>query len=511
MNLPTSNYRLLHAAAWLGLAFAVLAPVLFLPAFGSDGDLVVLPAGRFDLLTSILNIQWTRPPVLGLLLQAAQFVFGTDAIIALRGLGLMLYIVNALLLARLARSRGGEGWVMALASLSPIAFQALSILVFLPLLIAVLTILLAIIRWRQHRREAALALLILAFALISSHTAPTQALFNLFIVYAIWLILALVVGVGLHKGLARVRTAKLRVVFGLLGVAIVGSSAWVNVQSLSLYRQVTSTWRALGQLQVDYPARVLNAPARLTPPTGLTLLWRGDGWIIPDDPIARLALAQWPYERILDFAQVIEGPITATQQINDMPVTYEAQPQLSRVEALAQIHQHEVVLAGRVDEADDGTFMTRIVGGFQTPNTPSQYVARFESGDNVILLTKLEMCAPNGLSLTLQVLRGRSPTVTLFRHALRDSQQLAGNDTGLVGGFVDLSEVKPGEQVHDISYFPASGALADSAKIGLYDWQSGQRWLAVHANGAQWAENAVSVARPAKPNIQACGRVAGSE
>ena len=149
--------------------------------------------------------------------------------------------------------------------------------------------------------------------------------------------------------------------------------------------------------------------------------------------------------------------------------------------------------------------MTRIVGGFQTPHTPSQYVARFESGDNVILLTKLEMCAPNGLSLTLQVLRGRSPTVRLFRHALRDSQQLAGNDMGLVGGFVDLSEVKPGEQVHDISYFPASGALADSAKIGLYDWQSGQRWLAVHADGAQWAENAVSVARPAKPNIQACG------
>ena len=148
--------------------------------------------------------------------------------------------------------------------------------------------------------------------------------------------------------------------------------------------------------------------------------------------------------------------------------------------------------------------MNELPDEVQPLQSAPNYVARFESGDNVIVLTQMEMCAPNGLSVTLQVLRGHSPTVKLFRHVMRGSEQLAGNDAGLIGGFVDLSEVHTDEQVRDISYFPASSAAADNAQIGLYDWQSGQRWLAVHADGAQWAENAVTVPPPAK--VQSCGR-----
>ena len=521
MNKLVLNHRVVpRAALLLGLlwvAFAVFVPAVFMPAFGSDGhwlaassDAIANPITNVNTDT-LTYIDWSTPPLFNLLLHTAQRLSGVDAIPVLRGLAVGLHVTISLLLARLTRSHrqsdSASLWVLALALASPAAYRVITALAFLPTHMAVLVLVLAVYFWQRKKGERALMLGVLAFGLIATHTAAAQALFALLALYLATLILALLIGSGIARVLAQQHRIATRISIGLVGMSLMCAGTLMNINWLNIYAQTASATRAmLNVAQTHAPAiqtrlLVLNTPSSISPISSLAWMAGGDEQLLPDDPTEQRALLHWPADTLLTFGQLVEGPASAPKLISGLPVGYGTQLRLNSNDAKAQLRNHNmVILGGNID----GQFKARSVGGYQPAAPTADYLARFESGDNVILLTQMDLCAPDGLALTLQLERGHSPSSKLFRHALRGGEQLAGNDAGLIGGLLELFDMQPGGRVHDISYFEHLPGPPDAMRIGIYDWQTGQRWLALHADGAQWAENAVTLPRP--QHIKPCAQ-----
>ncbi len=533
--MKANKRRVVLAVLLLWVAGAMFVPVVFLPAFGSDGHWLATAPQRLGWMEALSHFRWTEPPLMVPVMRGLRGVVGDQAILVWRSIALALHVTIALLLARINSAtlwhRSGSTlqaelslWVLGLALASPMAYRLLTSLPSLFNQLAVVCGLLALHVWGAGRRELALMLGLLAFVLVSTHSAQSQGLFTIVGWYVIWLGVAWGSGKALERLLTRYLTqGRLRVMVQLLAGCMIAAGGLLNIIWLSAYAQSTSTWQAMRNLGLDPnvpnpSVLVLNAPAAIFPAAGKSWVGNDDGLIVPDDASAQHALVGWPISQTLTFGQVLEGKVGATGQVQGMPTGYGTELRLNRTDMLTQLRQHDLVLNGGNYDKGAG-FETRLVGGFRSlsdtvqmsRSAPDPYIARFESGENVILLTQLELCAPNGLALRLDVQRGQSGTVKLFRHTLHDGEQLAGNDAGLLGGLIELAEVQTGEQILDISYVPTTainrGAIrqANAARVGLYDWQTGQRWVALHADGAQWAENAVTVARP--DTLRACGQI----
>ena len=494
------------------LTWAILIPVLFLPAFGSDGRWLAAPPQNLNLAEALSSFRWAEPPLLEPLMRGLQAVLGDNAVPIWRMAALALHFVTTLMLARVhglahptlrSANKLAMPWTLALALTVPILFRWLTALPALFTQIAVLSALLALFAWFKHRRESAFTLALLAFLLVSTHTAQAKALFALFCYYATGLIAAF----GLGAAFGRWRTSATRIwATRVGGIGLIAFGLFINSQMLDTYARATSIWDALLRTRAIH-ALVINAPTAIGTAGESSLLYGDDALIVSQAVAERKALAHWPISATLAFGVIADGrPLSATN-LGGKALSYAGQTPLSHAEALAHVRQADAVFVGIRMRQPDGQFeATRLVGGFgPTPptNSSTPYLARFESGDNRVVLTALEMCAPNGLKLTLRIERGPGPTVKLFRHALRGTDQLTGNDDGLIGGLIELAELHPSDTLQDISYFAEAGNRADGVRVGLYDWQTGQRWLALHPDGAQWAENAVAVARPA--TIAACG------
>lgn len=497
-----------------GLAFFLFVPTLALPAFGSDGHWIAL---ALNTPLDPFNLDWSVPPLFAILLRLSLWVFGDGAIDMLRLLALGLHLTIGLLAAYWVRGqtqqRGVSVATLAIALFSPFAYRGLTSLAFLPNLIALMLLILAALCQQQRRRELALALLISAILLIGLHTAPAQTLFALFISYSGVLLLAGLIGLTLAKFAAPLAPVVVRGLSALLVATIALGGAAINRDWLSAYAQATGAQRiAVHLARGPLPQRnvlMLNVPSAIGASATSASLLDDDQPLWPTDPAAQQALLFSRTPITLTFGRIKDNALEIPNVIANHTVTYSNESTGSWESLRPTLSKFDAIVVGRDIQ---GQYQARVVGAIgHRDSPPTTYLARFESGDSVILLTHMEQCASNGLAISLWVQHAgpAHATANLFRHALSGEAKIAGNDNGFLGGWLSVGALTDGVWVRDVVYFDDLNIRGspDAMRVGLYDWQTGDRWLALHEDGAQWAENAVTLPIPSP--LQSCALALG--
>ena len=289
--------------------------------------------------------------------------------------------------------------------------------------------------------------------------------------------------------------------FGLALSGVLNTVAWMDARY-----QLTAPMRALAALQQNgaQPAQqrvlILNAPDQITLNSAVSGL--------PEDAES-LRVPGIAGESVITFAQMIEGDVGAPGQINGLTAHYNSEIKLNHAQMVALVTHYDLVIVARGSAQG---FEARVVGERIEPaeaistSLANPYLARFESNENVVLLYAAHACLIGNLlhqtlvtHTTLQVAAGHPVTAKLFRHALAKTsqQQIGGNDLSLFGGLLELNELPVGQVYKDISPFETlSQPNVDQVKqvhIGFYDWQTGERWLALRADNTQWPDNAVII------------------
>jgi len=492
-----------------GLAFFLFIPALALPAFGSDGRWIAL---ALNTPLDPFNLDWSVPPLFAILLR----LFGDGAIEVLRGLALALHLAIGSLLARwvLRRThqRGASLATLAIALFSPFAYRSLTSLTFLPNLIAIILLVLAAICQQQRRRELALALLILGILLIGLHTAPAQALFALFTSYSGVVLFAWLIGLALAKFVSSIVPVALRTLSALLIAAIALGGAAINRDWFNTYTQASSAQRVALTLTRDpmpqHNLLMLNVPWAVGASATSAFLLGDDQQLWPADTVAQQALVHNSTPVTLTFGSIKDNSVEIPSAISGHTAYYSSATIWSWKDLQPLLSKFDAIVVGREIQ---GQYQARVIGALGESDPPTNYLARFEKGDSVILLTNMEQCAPNGLSISLWVQHAgpSQATANLFRHALRNEAKVAGNDNGFLGGWLSIAALSDGAWVRDVAYFDDLNirGIPDAMRIGLYDWQTGDRWLALHPDGAQWAENAVTLPRPS--SLLSCALASG--
>lgn len=193
------------------------------------------------------------------------------------------------------------------------------------------------------------------------------------------------------------------------------------------------------------------------------------------------------------LAQMIDGNIGAPGTVNGFVADYDGELKLTRAEAEREILNPVGVILATMNGTRFGAHLV----GYPVARA-NDALAGFESGAGRVVLQSARACRDGDVQVTLVVrdVTGKPTTAKFFRHVINraDGSTTGLNDAILYGGLLDLSQ------------FPADGARADVARIsvsdpradlvvqlGIYDWSTGKRWLALRPDGSQWPENTVTI------------------
>ena len=324
--------------------------------------------------------------------------------------------------------------------------------------------------------------------------------------HSAWLCMAIVAAVICAELGRRARPLILKSILGVAAFSLALSGTLAVLVWMDARHQITAPFRALSSWQaegldksnlsrrsVPGSVLVLNAPNAIVLNSAVPAFSSESESVDP----ANLA----PYANIT-YAQMIEGDIGAPGIVNGFQAQYDTKLKLTRAQMVEQVTQHDlVILAGG---SADG-FQAHVVAEHlrDIDHSPDQFLARFESGDNVVLLQAAAACQAGDFfkpaiitQNALQVVTGPFTTAKLFRQAWSTAAQdkVGSNDASLFGGLIELNELPVGQTYNDIGLIKnLTRPQADRVLVGIYDWQTGERWLALKPDGSQWPDNAVAV------------------
>jgi hypothetical protein len=350
---------------------------------------------------------------------------------------------------------------------------------------------------RRPRSRPALTLTIalaspVAFSLLTAISMmPALAV----LMHIVWLIAA--AGIGVLRWGAGPRSLIARTVLTATAASLLGSAALVTPVWLDGYAQATQPLR-LADAYAGERVLLLNMPVALR----MTVLP-----VLPDLAAARVLPAVLP--DTVTVVRLVGGALGAPDRINGFATHYdESTRTMTAEEASALMLVQDRIVLGATHE---GRYTARWVGGVVRNPAPSgTALAVFRRGTSQVTLHRAQACrgASNALQIELEI-EASGPelsTAKFFRHALRDAEQLAVNDAALFGGLLELRYAadKRVIDVGEIEHAPGMARGVTGARIGMYDWQNGERWQALQPDGAPYPDNAVllpvtgpcAVARP---------------
>jgi hypothetical protein len=139
-------------------------------------------------------------------------------------------------------------------------------------------------------------------------------------------------------------------------------------------------------------------------------------------------------------------------------------------------------------------FVARVLGAASAPVDMPVAVMRLNGAE--VRIEDASACrigpGPNTVRVRVQVrpVAGEVTTAKIFRQAFAGEQKVSGDDgeVELAGGYLQLADLRP-RGIVDFAYLEAPGAT--HVLVGVYDWQSGERWTGVDAAGVQLDGNAL--------------------
>jgi hypothetical protein len=247
---------------------------------------------------------------------------------------------------------------------------------------------------------------------------------------------------------------------------LLASAAWIEA-----FRQAGEAGNAVWRGALNGPAVVINVP---------------DALRIPNNGVA-LPVMPLPMPRDAVAAQMIDGPVLAPGNINGFEAVYDAaQPRWYPADFKRSYKPGMSVYAGLPFKG--GVYRALPLLLVLPTVAP---IATLTQGDATVHVMRADACRYLGdtvrVRVMFRVLSGAPTSDKFFRQTFRDGQKTGASEAPLAGGLLDLHEVGDATVV-DAAFFDAPGA--SEAMIGVYDWQSGERWLAVDAAGVQLPENA---------------------
>lgn len=283
-----------------------------------------------------------------------------------------------------------------------------------------------------------------------------------------WPLLAVPVAVVLSRITFRgvARQVGLIAIVSACASGLLASAAWIE-----LFQQAGPAGNTAWRNALNGRALVINVP---------------DALRIPNNGAAQRVMPL-PLPNGVVAAQMIDGPVGAPGSINGFEAVYDAaQPRWYPADFKRNYTPGQSVYAGVPFRG--GVYRVTPLLLVQTPVAP---IAVLTQGDATVQLMSADACRYLGdvvrLRIMFRVAAGAPTSDKFFRQTFRDGQKTGASEAPLAGGLLDLHEVGDAA-VTDSTFFDAPGA--SEALIGVYDWQSGERWLAVDAAGAQLPENA---------------------
>ena len=271
--------------------------------------------------------------------------------------------------------------------------------------------------------------------------------------------------------------------FGAVASFVVSVLMWVDAGlQLGTVGRALQAWRSVSPAPGVTQVLVLNSPAAL---------------VLPANRAQQFGVADLggnsTFGAGAKLAQMIDGNIGAPGTVNGFVADYDGELKLTRAEAEREILNPVGVILATMN----GTRFGAQLVGYPVARAIDA-LAGFESGAGRVVLQSARACRDGDVQVTLVVrdVTGKPTTTKFFRHVINraDGSTTGLNDAILYGGLLDLSQ------------FPADGARADVARIsvsdpradlvvqlGIYDWSTGKRWLALRQDGGQWPENTVTI------------------
>lgn len=314
--------------------------------------------------------------------------------------------------------------------------------------------------------------------LTSTDSFPAAAV----LLHALWL--AAAAGVGSLRWGARPRSPIARTVLVAAGASLLGSAALVTPVWLDGFAQATQPLR-LADLYAGERVLLLNMPVALRMPALPVLSDLNSAQVLP--PVLP--------DKVL-VVRLVGGALGAPDRINGLATAYdESTRSMTAEEASSLMLVQDRIVLGTTDE---GRYNARWVGGVvRSPALSRAPLAVFRRGTSQVILHRAQACrnSSNALQIELEI-EASGPelsTAKFFRHALRGAEQVAVNDAALFGGLLELRYAadKRVLDVGEIKLASGRAGSATAARIGMYDWQNGERWLALQPDGAPYLDNAV--------------------
>jgi hypothetical protein len=293
-----------------------------------------------------------------------------------------------------------------------------------------------------------------------------------------WLLSAALAGFLLVRAFRLNRVA--RAVLASLGISLVLAATLNNTVWLSTLRYMTRPLVMLRRLVPQARVVLLNTPSAITLPSAMP-------WLTAEEqPVLTGALGD-----TVTVAQVLDGDVGSPGGVNSFRAIYG--PEVIRVyrnDVIDLITKQDAVILGY---PNDTRFEAMLAGGMQA-SPGIGLLAQFSDATGKVLLHNAQACRFDDqyirLMLDFTVTEGQPVTAKFFRQALAGDAETGKSDRSLFGGFLELYHVA-GRHAFDYALIKAK--TATQVRLGVYDWKTGQRWLATRSDGAQWAENAVLV------------------
>ncbi len=293
----------------------------------------------------------------------------------------------------------------------------------------------------------------------------------------LWALAAALVAIALTPLL---RSRRVAVQVALTGVLCLCMSALLNtaVWLHSLRPLRTVAMRAMQHARPDSRLLMINAPSILRAPH-VGQVQR----VLPEASPPGVTLAQ-----------VLDGRFGPPGRINGFDAFYgDNQVRLYSADIKKTARDYDAIVVNQ--ETRQG-FVARVLALAPTPvDAP---VAVMRSQDAEVRIERAAACrtgpGPGTVRVQMQVrpVGGAPATAKFFRQAFSGEQKAPGDDgeIELAGGYLQLADLTP-RGIVDHAYIEAPGAT--HVLVGVYDWQSGERWVAVDAAGIQLDGNALRI------------------
>jgi hypothetical protein len=220
------------------------------------------------------------------------------------------------------------------------------------------------------------------------------------------------------------------------------------------------TLAVAGLARQDAPALVLNVPSRLELAMGAQSIP-----ILPN-----------PLPENLRVFQMLDGPHGPPGTRNGFAAIYG--PEIERQTLSTVKTRLRAFRTVSLMVSDAGAWQMRLIAENPTPPAGRDGGITFMRGDAQVVLHSASACRYAGdmvrVSLTMTVANGTPTTAKFFRQVFQADEKVGGNDDELASGYLSLAELGP-KPLTDHAYIRTANT-ADAFSVGIYDWQTGERW-----------------------------------